>query len=341
MFSGMRSTDVVSPAAYFAQASNDIMRASLDTGSDITAVARANDNAATKLSKQQLLNDTAKTLVENKIAFNKKVGKVEDRIGGQIDKINNSTKRMAGFTSLLGTLGTAGVVNQQNIINKEARAEELRIRKEESAAITDLLKRDQPDPQIELLIKQNETFKKQLDALKNSTNLQGSNTSALPSNADPSQASLLSTSSSPGSAFPSDGFRGEVYNYLTADKGLNRNQALGLMANIDRESSFRTNPAGGDGGNSFGMLQWNNTYGRSDIMKQNVPDWQSNWKGQLDHALSQNQLPEYNAATADYLNTNFPTAQAAADSFMNTWEIPADPKAGSIKHSGFLSGYNF
>ena len=76
-------------------------------------------------------------------------------------------------------------------------------------------------------------------------------------------------------------------------------------------------------------------------MMQNVPDWQTNWKGQLDHALSQNQLPEYNTATANYLNTNFPTAQAAADSFMNSWEIPADPTAGSKKHSGFLSGYNF
>ena len=42
------------------------------------------------------------------------------------------------------------------------------------------------------------------------------------------------------------------YNYLTQNlQGLSKNKALGLMANIDRESSFRINPQGGDNGNSF------------------------------------------------------------------------------------------
>ena len=76
-------------------------------------------------------------------------------------------------------------------------------------------------------------------------------------------------------------------------------------------------------------------------MKQNVPDWQTNWKGQLDHALSQNQLPEYNKASSTYLNTTWESPQAAADYFMNTWEKPADPFTGSKKHAGFISGYNF
>ena len=113
------------------------------------------------------------------------------------------------------------------------------------------------------------------------------------------------------------------------------------MANIDRESSFRINPLGGDNGNSFGMFQWNNTYGRSDVMKQNVPDWQTNWKGQIDHALSQNQLPEYNQFTTQFKNTTFATPQAAADSWMKGWEKPADVVGGSKKHSGFIAGYNF
>ena len=58
----------------------------------------------------------------------------------------------------------------------------------------------------------------------------------------------------------SQGFRSDVYNYLTQHHKLSKNKALGLMANIDRESSFRINPQGGDGGNSFGMFQWNNTW---------------------------------------------------------------------------------
>lgn len=138
-----------------------------------------------------------------------------------------------------------------------------------------------------------------------------------------------------------EGFRGEVYNYLTQNKGLSKNKALGLMANIDRESSFRIAPPGGDNGNSFGMLQWNNKYGRSDLMKKNVSNWQSNWKGQLDHALSGNQLPEYNAVTQNFLNQTFDSPQAAADYWMTHWERPADTKSGSAKHTTFLSGYNF
>ena len=135
--------------------------------------------------------------------------------------------------------------------------------------------------------------------------------------------------------------RQEVYSYLTDHHQLSRNQALGIMANIDRESSFRIAPPGGDGGNSFGILQWNNAYGRSDLMMKHVPDWQNNWKGQLDHALSQNQLPEYNNYITTFKNTTFNSPQAAADSFMNGWERPADRVGGSRKHAGFLSTYNF
>ena len=109
----------------------------------------------------------------------------------------------------------------------------------------------------------------------------------------PAQPVASYTQSSEGTPFTPE----TTYAYLTDVRKLSRNQALGIMANIQRESSFRTNPAGGDQGNSFGAAQWNNTYGRSDIMKASVPNWQTNWKGQLDHMLSQNQLPEYNSFT--------------------------------------------
>lgn len=152
-----------------------------------------------------------------------------------------------------------------------------------------------------------------------------------------------SSSSSSGKVTPAvgKGFRGEVYNYLTQTKGLSKNKALGLMANIDRESSFQTNPSGGDGGNSFGMFQWNNTYGRSQRMKSNVKDWQTNWKGQIDYALSGNQLSEYNKVTNDFLNTTFETPQAAADYWMQHWERPAHQGRDSRRHTEILGGYNF
>ena len=78
----------------------------------------------------------------------------------------------------------------------------------------------------------------------------------------PAQPVASYTQSSDGEEFtPANTFA-----YMTGTRNLSRNQALGIMANIQRESSFRSNPAGGDQGNSFGAAQWNNTYGRSDIM---------------------------------------------------------------------------
>ena len=132
-----------------------------------------------------------------------------------------------------------------------------------------------------------------------------------------------------------------VYTYLTKDKGLSHNKAYGLMGNIERESSFRVNPQGGDQGNSFGAFQWNNQYGRSDIMKKNVPNWQTNWKGQIDHVLSNNQLPEYNKFMQQWLNTKFDTPEAASASFLRNWERPAHVEDDIRKNNDFISRYNF
>jgi hypothetical protein len=132
-----------------------------------------------------------------------------------------------------------------------------------------------------------------------------------------------------------------VYNYLTKTKGLSKNKAYGLMANIERESSFQTAPVGGDNGNSFGAFQWNNTYGRSDRMMKNVPNWKTNWKGQIDYALSDKQLPEVNKITSTFLGTTFDTPVAAANYFGREWERPADLPGMRSKHAGFVSTYNF
>lgn len=199
-------------------------------------------------------------------------------------------------------------------------------------------KKDQPNDMLSMMGDQIKMLQDRQNTYRNEYNSINSEVYKAP------ETQATATNQSPavtGEAPAGSVDRGVVFNYLTGDKGLSRNQALGLMANIDRESSFRIAPSGGDGGNSFGMFQWNNTYGRSDLMKKNVPDYQTNWKGQIDHALSQNQLPEYNKATSDFLNTDWQSPQAAGDAFMRSWEIPADPVAGSKKHSSFIRGYNF
>ena len=107
---------------------------------------------------------------------------------------------------------------------------------------------------------------------------------------------------------------GAVYNYLLS-KGMSANHAKGIVANISRESSFQIG-AIGDNGQSFGLFQWNNGAGRYGPMKAAVPDWQTNWKSQIDYALREATGPQY-------LNTQFSTAGEAAHWWMANWENPA------------------
>ena len=109
---------------------------------------------------------------------------------------------------------------------------------------------------------------------------------------------------------------GAVYNYLLS-KGMSENHAKGITVNISRESGFKLGAHGDKGiGGSFGLFQWNMAAGRGGPMMAAVPDWKTNWKGQIDYALQEHRGPEY-------LRTQFATAGDAAFWWMDKWEIPA------------------
>ena len=141
------------------------------------------------------------------------------------------------------------------------------------------------------------------------------------------------------SSAPSTGGTGtakSMYEYLKG-KGLASNNAKGIIANIERESTF--NPAAvGDkhAGGSYGLFQWNHNAGRSGPMMEAVPDWKTNWKKQIDYALNEPGEPGQ-----EYSSMEFSSAQEAADWWMTHWERPGDTAAGSSKHAGYLSGYDF
>ena len=126
----------------------------------------------------------------------------------------------------------------------------------------------------------------------------------------------------------------KIYDYLTKEKKLNDIQALGLMANIERESGFRPGIKE-EGGTGHGLFQW--SHGRVAPFMRAVPDWQTNWKAQIDYALSE---PESLSMVkpGEYASKTFASAQEAADWWMTEWERPADRISGSRKHSGYLKG---
>ena len=109
---------------------------------------------------------------------------------------------------------------------------------------------------------------------------------------------------------------GAVYKYLLS-KGVSEIHAKGITVNIMRESGFKLgahNP-NDPGAGSFGLFQWN--AGRADRMMAAVPNWQTNWQGQIDYALGEDHGPRY-------LSTQFTSAGDAAYDWMKYWERPAE-----------------
>jgi hypothetical protein len=167
------------------------------------------------------------------------------------------------------------------------------------------------------------------------------NTLPIPKPGEAPSSSSTSTTSQKVSASGGDIDPQEMYTYVRTKHGLSHNNALGYMSNVMRESSFRTNPQGGDGGHSFGALQWNDTYGRSTRMMKHVPDWQTNWKGQVDHSLSQNQEAGYNAFATHFKTHDYATPSLAGAAWTRNFEKPAHPERDIQTQDQWLQSANF
>ena len=104
----------------------------------------------------------------------------------------------------------------------------------------------------------------------------------------------------------------QAYDYMRS-LGVSDIHAKGILANIKGESNFQTGVMG-DNGMSGGLFQMYDDRYRK--MEQAVPDWQSNWKGQIQHALQDDIGPQF-------LNMNFNSPEEAADYFLEYYERPA------------------
>jgi hypothetical protein len=104
----------------------------------------------------------------------------------------------------------------------------------------------------------------------------------------------------------------EVSNYLK-NKSIGNQHRAGILANIEAESGFIYSDTTGDKGTSWGLFQWNSIR-RIDMVKA-IPDWKSNWKAQIDYALTEDVAPTY-------LKTDFKSAGEAAMWWCLKWERP-------------------
>lgn len=131
----------------------------------------------------------------------------------------------------------------------------------------------------------------------------------------------------------------EVYSYLINEKKLDRNKSLGILANIHGESNWGESDfwidaeEQGDTQEGIGLFQFTFWSRKAGLLK-NVPDYKTNWKGQVDYFL---QEPE----AKGYLEQNFETANKAAEYLMNE-NIRPDPEhrpGRTEKHNKYLENF--
>ena len=100
----------------------------------------------------------------------------------------------------------------------------------------------------------------------------------------------------------------------------------GIMANIQAESGFRPGVMG-DRGTSGGLFQHHAERFRSMVAASGGQDgWKSNWKGQIDFALSE-------PAGKKYLNLKFNSPEQASKWWTLYFEIPANKERVAVSRS--------
>ena len=117
----------------------------------------------------------------------------------------------------------------------------------------------------------------------------------------------------------------EVYKYLMTFPGMTNDKAVGILANIQAESAFYIDAVEmGDVKNKgLGLFQY--TFpARKNAYKEQVPDWKTNWKGQIDFAMQEEEMKKY-------LAKNYDDPAEATESFMLTFEKPKDQSEEAIK----------
>ena len=116
----------------------------------------------------------------------------------------------------------------------------------------------------------------------------------------------------------------EIYDYLMSKPKMTRNKALGIMANIKAESDFYSDAVEIGDMKNKGIGLFQHTYpSRKKEFVEKIPDWETNWKAQIDFALSESEAQ-------NYINTTYNTPEEAVKAFMLEFENPKDQSEEAI-----------
>ena len=112
-----------------------------------------------------------------------------------------------------------------------------------------------------------------------------------------------------------------IYHYLTDVRGMRDSQARGVLANFIHESSLLPGGLNPDdrGKPAWGLAQWRGS--RRELLEKHVPDWQTNWQGQLDF-MFEHDAPYDRRVLSRYMDKDFGSPEEAAAYFTERWERP-------------------
>lgn len=121
----------------------------------------------------------------------------------------------------------------------------------------------------------------------------------------------------------------EVLQYLLS-KNVPTNHALGMLSNMYYESLFDPT-AMGDKGSSAGLFQ-HHASRKDGLLKATNGDL-SNWKAQIDYALSE-------SSSKKYLSKSFKTPEEASHWFTYNWEVPSNKAEKAVQRQAWIKSFN-
>tara|TARA_R100000773_G_scaffold16966_2_gene15496 strand:+ start:672 stop:2090 length:1419 start_codon:yes stop_codon:yes gene_type:complete len=117
----------------------------------------------------------------------------------------------------------------------------------------------------------------------------------------------------------------EIFDYLMTKPGMTEIKAAGIVANIAKESMYYSDAVQmGDVENpGIGLFQYT-LKSRKDAFLEAVPDWETNWRGQIDFAFEENEFKSY-------MEQPYNSVQDSTRGFMKTFEKPKDQSEEEVQ----------
>jgi hypothetical protein len=114
----------------------------------------------------------------------------------------------------------------------------------------------------------------------------------------------------------------EIFDYLMTKPGMDRIKAAGILANIAKESLYYSD-AVEQGGEGIGLFQY--TFkARKDAFLAAVPDWETNWRAQIDFAFDEGEFKSF-------MQQDYSSVTDSTRGFMKIFEKPQDQSEDEVK----------